>query len=305
MYIEEIERIMPKGIGDEMQGRKVLSFSLFGRKAKYIRGAHKNLAQQPVRFPGWVCRFYVSTDVPVRDIDDLRDNGAEIIIMRPESGTVGSMWRFLAHDEEDVCACLFLDVDTFLRKWQLCVAKEWLSSDKHYCIMRGSSAHNSMAAGRWGVKGGSSVAVNMRQEIEKFLACQKVKNLGYGIGETFLNRVIYPRIFHHTLIYSESTLFPGETVHAFPRPASGSWPTTEIPSHSWRFLTEKPKIVLSSDQGRVERYRQYWKSAMHVSGDGLFIMVTCLKEFQFIFFFCHLCAVIRRLPRKFKKRRYV
>ena len=48
-------------------GKRVFSFSLWGNSELYCCGAMVNLRLARIFFPGWVCRFYVSDDVPAPD----------------------------------------------------------------------------------------------------------------------------------------------------------------------------------------------------------------------------------------------
>jgi hypothetical protein len=58
--------------------KRVISFGLYGTLPKYTRGAIRNAELAKVYFPGWVCRFYVTSDVPGAVVANLRELGAEI-----------------------------------------------------------------------------------------------------------------------------------------------------------------------------------------------------------------------------------
>ena len=44
-------------------GKRIISFSLFGNNSKYIEPAVLNTQLAPVLFPGWTCRFYIYDSV--------------------------------------------------------------------------------------------------------------------------------------------------------------------------------------------------------------------------------------------------
>lgn len=58
--------------------KRVISFGLYGGNPKYIVGAQKNVILAKTYFPGWICRYYVTSDVALEAIDFLKENGAEI-----------------------------------------------------------------------------------------------------------------------------------------------------------------------------------------------------------------------------------
>ena len=56
-YIDWISKL-PKS--DE---KRVISFGLYGNNFKYTNGAIENAKLAKVYFPGWTCRYYVTSDV--------------------------------------------------------------------------------------------------------------------------------------------------------------------------------------------------------------------------------------------------
>ena len=51
---------------------------LYGTKEKYTHGAIRNAEMAKIYYPGWVCRYYVTSDVPHEVISQLEALGAEI-----------------------------------------------------------------------------------------------------------------------------------------------------------------------------------------------------------------------------------
>ena len=62
----------------ESSEKRVISFGLYGTLPKYTKGAIRNVELSKIYFPGWVCRFYVASDVPKDIISQLKELGAEI-----------------------------------------------------------------------------------------------------------------------------------------------------------------------------------------------------------------------------------
>ena len=58
--------------------KRVISFGLYGSLPKYTQGAIRNAELASVYFPGWVCRFYVTSDVPGPVVARLKALQAEI-----------------------------------------------------------------------------------------------------------------------------------------------------------------------------------------------------------------------------------
>ena len=68
------------------QKKKVISFSLWGTTPMYTVGAVKNAELAPKIYPGWICRFYVSNDVPPPILDELSQfSHVEIVEMHATS----------------------------------------------------------------------------------------------------------------------------------------------------------------------------------------------------------------------------
>ena len=66
--------------------KRVISFGLYGSNPKYTTGAIRNVETAKIYFPGWVCRFYVTKDVPSEVVITLKNLGAEIEEIPPGKG---------------------------------------------------------------------------------------------------------------------------------------------------------------------------------------------------------------------------
>jgi hypothetical protein len=95
--------------------KRVISFGLYGSKPKYTVGAVKNAQLAKSYFPGWVCRFYVTSDVPDSLIDELKEEGAEISYIPTGKGyTSGMFWRFMVASDSSVDRYIVRDTDSRL-----------------------------------------------------------------------------------------------------------------------------------------------------------------------------------------------
>lgn len=95
--------------------KRVISFGLYGSKPKYTIGAIRNVELQKIYFPGWICRFYVTSDVPKEILDQLIGLGAEIKEIPSGMGyTSGMFWRFLVASDPTVDRYIIRDSDSRL-----------------------------------------------------------------------------------------------------------------------------------------------------------------------------------------------
>ena len=83
--------------------RRVISFSLFGRRPLYVRGALANARLARALYPCWTCRFYCATDVDPAILGDLVEAGSQVVVFKalPErGGREGGSASPLAHSAE-------------------------------------------------------------------------------------------------------------------------------------------------------------------------------------------------------------
>ena len=66
--------------------KKIISFSLWGNKLKYIIGALKNAELAKEIYPGWLCRFYVANSVPKTIVRKLKDMDNVEVVEKDSSG---------------------------------------------------------------------------------------------------------------------------------------------------------------------------------------------------------------------------
>lgn len=95
--------------------KRVISFGLYGANPKYTTGAIKNIEAGKIYFPGWVCRFYVTSDVPETVVAKLKEMGAEIEPIPPGKGYISGMfWRFMVAADPTVDRFIIRDSDSRL-----------------------------------------------------------------------------------------------------------------------------------------------------------------------------------------------
>ena len=95
--------------------KRVISFGLYGSKPKYNQGAIRNAELASIYFPGWICRFYATNDVPKATLDRLKELGAEIESIPSGMGYASGMfWRFLVADDPTIDRYIIRDVDSRL-----------------------------------------------------------------------------------------------------------------------------------------------------------------------------------------------
>lgn len=95
--------------------KRVISFGLYGSNPKYTTGAIHNVQLASTYFPGWVCRFYVTSDVPQDVLTKLKELGAEIEDIPSGMGyTSGMFWRFMVASDDTVDRYIVRDTDSRL-----------------------------------------------------------------------------------------------------------------------------------------------------------------------------------------------
>jgi len=132
--------------------KKVISFCLYGTDNMYLVGAVENAKLQPVIYPGWVCRFYVSRDVPAGVIGELKKLGCEIVeTKKPGTYRKAMYWRMEAAFDKGVDRFIVRDCDSRLNVRESAAVKEWEYSGKPFHLMRDHRRHTAkIMGGMWG-----------------------------------------------------------------------------------------------------------------------------------------------------------
>lgn len=136
-------------------GKKVVSFALFGKKKMYIQGMLENAELCKKHYPGWVCRCYISKDVPTEIALQLANAGVEIVW---HQGTIDfkAQWvRMEVALDKSVDIFIIRDCDSRINKREADAVKEFEKSNKMVHIMRDHKKHTApIMGGMWGAKKG-------------------------------------------------------------------------------------------------------------------------------------------------------
>ena len=202
--------------------KRLISYSLYDKQLLYWKGALNNVRYARYFYPGWVCRFYVSDEIPSDLINTLKARGAEVIAMGQRINQEATLWRFLAATEAKLDAVIVRDADSCFSKRERLAVQEWLRSDKKFHIMRDHFWHGmKIPGGMWGMRGHFP---NLDQLITNWLSCQRDQSFPKGIDQRFLGEVVYPLIakdvcIHHArrdITDAPSTTYEEERTLPFP-----------------------------------------------------------------------------------------
>lgn len=189
----EMEEQMLKQISKlpPVAGNNVISFGLYGSNKKYLTGSIRNAELALVYYPGWKCRFYVTSDVPNSTLDDLRAfSHVEIVPIADGEGYVAGMFhRFLVASDAAVDRYIIRDVDSRLNARERFAVEEWIQSRKLVHIMRDHVNHCiPMNGGMWG--GTKSAIPNMLDLVKEW-----DHKDNYMADLHFLEEVVWPLVY--------------------------------------------------------------------------------------------------------------
>lgn len=196
--------------------KKIISFSLWGNKKKYVLGALENIKLKDQLFPDWICRFYVhiSTQYQMPKEFQLLQNFSEVIIKEetPEIKHMdmpGMFWRFEVLNDKDVERCIVRDTDGRLTQRDRNCVKDWEKSGKQFHIIRDHPMHNTrIMGGMWGATYEFINRINYDSLIEQF--DQLSYNNMYATDQEFLARMIYPLIKDNVCVHDDFWRFKDE-----------------------------------------------------------------------------------------------
>ncbi|MFC1681808.1 tetratricopeptide repeat protein, partial [Pseudomonadota bacterium] len=185
------------------QRKKIISFSLWGSLPLYNVGAVKNAELAKTIYPGWLCRYYVASDVEPSTIARLRRfDHVEVVEMGQPGSHAAACWRFVALDDNDVEIAIFRDLDSRLTPREKAAVDEWLGGSRSFHIMRDSPLqHAAINAGAWG--GRAKIPGGLRAHLDLYLINNQTRDFGYSLDQKFLGEIIYPIIAPDTLVHDE------------------------------------------------------------------------------------------------------
>ena len=157
----EVPDQAPPEFTHEGPKKNVISFSLWGKNLRYLKGAIRNAQAAIDVYPGWTVRFYCDNSVPDAVLERLREYGAEVVMRpRPASFFDGLLWRFEVVHDDSIDRFLIRDCDSVVNVKERVAVDEWLRSDRWFHVMRDFPSHTEVVlAGMWGGVSGVLPAV--------------------------------------------------------------------------------------------------------------------------------------------------
>ena len=192
----------PHNIGKLHRGGKnLISFSLYGHKARYCETAVLNCQAARLHFPEFICRFHVDESVPRHVLERLQLLGAELLLIK---GRIASFpktfWRFLAMDDAQADIVLVRDADSIVDAREAQCVKEWISSDKPFHIIRDDCCHTELIhAGLFAARSG--IVSQLEQRIASFLSLPQSQPIGRYSDQLFLRTCIWPIVRDHAVTH--------------------------------------------------------------------------------------------------------
>lgn len=186
---------------------KIISFSLWGNKLKYLKGALENIDCQKKYFKDWKCRFYCHASIDTHVLGDLYKEGAEVILKEEEPfikpmDAPGMFWRFEVLKDPSIDRCIIRDVDSRLSMRDRVCVKDWEMSGKEFHIIRDHIMHGTkIMGGMWGCTRQFIERINYDDLLNKFNKIQY--NNMYATDQEFLARMIYPLVMNSACIHDD------------------------------------------------------------------------------------------------------
>jgi len=182
---------------------KIISFSLWGSIPKYSDGALINVKEARDIYPGWICRFYYDSSVPIESINSLIDAGAEVIKIDSRGEWDGLFWRFLAMDEPLAEVVIVRDTDSVVSSRESAAVKEWLESEFLIHAMRDHVEHNvPIMGGMWGVKNPS---VLFGGRVEKIIKRYDTHSPKKGLDQDWLASWLWGKHREDAIVHDRYT----------------------------------------------------------------------------------------------------
>jgi len=186
--------------------KNVIAFSLWENTPSLVKSANKNIKLAKHLFPGWVCRFYVSSDIHKETVNSLNShNNTEVILIQEQGTPLSSLWRFEVADDVTVDRFIVRDVDRLLIREEVPLVEEWLESDKIFHIIREENQLSPMVPGLWGMNCGKIKGI--KEMVEEFM------KTGYhddsvGVDQAFMWAAIIPlaQMSNHSSFLEEETI---------------------------------------------------------------------------------------------------
>lgn len=188
-------------------GKRVISFGLYGKIEKYTTGALRNAELALLYYPGWICRFYHTSDVPG---DILRALGGfphvELVSIPDGQGYMAGMfYRFLVAMDPTVDRFLVRDTDSRLNARERLAVEDWITkSDPSKAgerdfpkvhILRDHVNHcYPISGGMWGgIKG--ALPEGLLEELNTYPKDEYMADIN------FLREYVWPAVVDHQMAH--------------------------------------------------------------------------------------------------------
>ena len=205
--------------------KKIISFSLWGDKRKYLDGAIENIKGQKELFPDWKCRFYCHAHIDLNIIGILYQHGAEVILKEEDPfikymDAPGMFWRFEVLKDNDIEKCIVRDTDGRLTQREKNCVMDWEYTKKEFHIIRDHIMHGTkIMGGMWGATKQFIDRINYDDLLEQFNKLEY--NNIYATDQEFLARMIYPLVKDSACIHDDFDRF-GEHARKIPHLRDGT-----------------------------------------------------------------------------------
>jgi hypothetical protein len=195
-------------------GQDVISFTLFGRHPRYLRGTLRNALLMGDIYPGWRMRVAIGEGVPDDFVAELRQLDVDIDLKPAGATTLQQLgWRFEVANDPNVNRFMVRDVDSVINVREAHAVQDWLTSGKTFHVMRDWWSHTDpVLAGMWGGFAGCL------PDLVKMMADYKPRHVETrNIDQWFLRDCVWPMIRSESCIHDRC--FEVFDAKPFPGPA--------------------------------------------------------------------------------------
>lgn len=233
---------------------RIISYSLYGTKPKYLVGAVRNAETLPKFYPEWRARFYVGHSVPVDIRTTLSNLGAEVIVMSGREDTSAMFWRFLTFCDPSAEYVMIRDADSRLSLRERYAVDAWLKSGRDFHIMRDHPLHYCcILGGLWGAR------VEALRGVSHVFETATPEGR-HGEDQEFLQRHVYPLARKNALIH-DSFFFREISRKPFPTRREGFTFVGEIFDESDLPIQSDRDVLAQAEQSFSWRWRMRLSSA--------------------------------------------
>jgi hypothetical protein len=208
------EQIIPECC--ENNGKKVISYSLWGNNPTYNIGAIKNAVMAIEFYPEFECWFYIHRESVLNETINTLEKMKHVKIIFKTGNLDNEIckprtWRYEAIDCDEVSVMMPRDTDSRFTLREKLGVDEWLKSDKTFHIMRDHPHHNFVILG--GMFG--------TRKIKSFQNWTNAINIFNQTDirmydQDFLRDIIYPLIKNDSIIHATFNKYENELCKDFP-----------------------------------------------------------------------------------------